>query len=501
MPHASEYHDDGIYYVSAKSMAESGTFAIESLPNRPAQTKYPPLWPAVLAIAWAVNPHYPDNLPVAMFLCWIWLPLTLLAYRRWLHQAGASAAELLLLPSLWALNPYVILFSTAILSEVMFTFLLLAALLCLQEDTVPAWAVLAGAVAGLAFLTRTAGIALLPVGLYCYFRRNAFRHMGLFLAGMLPCVAGWALWSILHRSTNADAVTLYYTNYFGYYLSIFQWKEAHLYAWKNLDGMIHSLGAFLLPDVTQSLFEKVLAETIGIAGIAGVVRLVREKGYPLYLPYALFTLVYALMLVIWHFPPNERLLLPVAPLWIAGLCAELKRLGLHIAQVFRKPETGQKIAGGILASALALLLAFCGLRQWMLLTQGLPTFYEDHARRLEQSEPAMAWIRTNLPPEARILSENDPLLYLRTGRQGCGLEMILTTIHWYREDHAARTADHAQAPAYAQTHNLDYFVLNDWDYGRDMPAEEQQKLLAALRTDARLELLYSSGTTSVYRVR
>ena len=87
MPHASEYHDDGIYYVRAKSLAENGTFAIDSLPNPPAQTKSPPLFPAVLSIAWHMEPHYPDNLPSAMLLCWIWLPLTLFAYRRWLQLA------------------------------------------------------------------------------------------------------------------------------------------------------------------------------------------------------------------------------------------------------------------------------------------------------------------------------------------------------------------------------------------------------------------------------
>ncbi len=79
--------------------------------------------------------------------------------------------------------------------------------------------------------------------------------------------------------------------------------------------------------------------------------------------------------------------------------------------------------------------------------------------------------------------------------------MILNTIHWYREDHTARTADHAEAPAYARKHHLDYFLLNDWDYGRDMPAEEQQKLLKALRSDPRLEQLFVSGSTAVYRVR
>jgi hypothetical protein len=164
MPHASEYHDDGIYYVSAKSLAEADTFAIESLPKSPAQTKYPPLWPAVLSIAWRISPHYPDNLPIAMFLCWIWLPLSLLAYRQWLTKAAVSENVVLLLGAMWALNPYTVLFSTAMLSEMQFTFLLLVSLLCLSKEKL-SWALVAGVLAGLTFLSRTAGIALLPVAL------------------------------------------------------------------------------------------------------------------------------------------------------------------------------------------------------------------------------------------------------------------------------------------------------------------------------------------------
>ncbi|MFN0102439.1 MAG: hypothetical protein ACKV2U_10170 [Bryobacteraceae bacterium] len=498
MPHASEYHDDGIYYVSAKSLAGGGGYAIESLPKQPAQTKYPPLWPAVLSIAWRLEPHYPDNLPIAMLLCWIWLPLTLFAYRRWLQLAKLSPDAVLLLGAAWALNPYVVLFSTTMLSEMQFTFLLLAAVLCMHRHG-PHWALVAGVLAGLAFLTRTAGLALLPAALVCYLLRHRWKQLCLFAAGMLPAVVGWTSWSITNLDTGDDTATLYYTNYFGHYLANFQWTEFHVYFWKNLDGMLRGLGALVLPDVTQSLIDKVLAESIAIAGIVGVARLVRENRQSIYVPYAAFAGCYALMLAVWYFPPNERFMLPIVPLWLAGLYAEMKRLAGHIVIVFRKPEMSQKIAGGLIAGMLTILSILCGMRQWTLLTDGLPRFYEDHAQRLANSEPAMTWIRENLPLEARFLAENDPLLYLRTGRRGAGL--FLPTIHWYREDQAARTADLAEAAVHARAQYLDYFLLNDWDWARDMPAEEHAKLIAALKLDSRIEQIYVSGPTAVYRIR
>ncbi len=498
MPHAAEYHDDGLYFVGAKSLAETGSYRIESLPKQPAQTKYPPLWPATLAVAWMVNPHYPDNLPVAMALCWMWLPLTLLAYRKWLTGLGLSAGVVLALGAVWALNPYVVLFSTAMLSEMQFTFLLLASLLLLERKGTGGVAA-AGAVAGLAFLSRTAGIALLPAAAGYLLLRGRWRDAGVFGAAMAPAILGWAWWSGAHRMAGSDMVTLYYTNYFGYYRATFEWPELHLYLWKNVDGLLRGLGALLLPDTTQSLFDKMVAETLGVAGMIGLWRLAKEKWAAPLAPYTLFSLVYAVILVIWPFPPTERLVLPIVPLWLAGLYVEMRRLAENIFAVFRKPETGQKIAGGVITACLAALVFYCGWRQVELMTQGLPQFYREHAERLAKSEPVMAWVRANLPADATILAEIDPLVYLRTGRRGAGV--FQNTVHWYRENHTARTEGYLRGPEYAREQGIGYLLLNEWDYSRDMPAEEQARMLKGLRGDSRLELLFSSGESAIYRVR
>jgi hypothetical protein len=498
MPHAAEYHDDGLYYIGAKSMAETGSYRIESLPKQPAQTKYPPLWPATLAVAWAANPHYPDNLPVAMLLCWMWLPLTLAAYRKWLMNFGLSPNVVLGLGALWALNPYVVLFSTAMLSEMQFTFLLLASLALLERRRA-GWIALAGAVAGLAFLSRTAGIALLPAAAGYLALRGRWRHAGVFAAAMAPAIVGWAWWSGANRAEGRDMVTLYYTNYFGYYLATFEWKELHLYLWKNVDGLLRGLGALLLPDTTQSLFDKMVAETLGVAGMIGLWRLWKENRTGPLVPYALFSIVYAVILVVWPFPPTERLVLPVVPLWLVGLYTELRRLGANIFAVFRKPEMSQRVAGGVITACLAGLLVYCGWRQFELMTVGLPRFYEEHAERLVKSEPVMAWIRANLPADAKILAEVDPLVYLRTGRRGAGV--FQNTIHWYRENHGERTEGYLRGPEYAREQRIGYLLLNEWDYSRDMPAEEQARMLRGLRSDPRLELLFSSGPSAIYRVR
>ena len=51
LPSFGDLHDDSLYYVSAKSLADGGGYRIESLPGEPAQTKYPPLYPLLLSLA------------------------------------------------------------------------------------------------------------------------------------------------------------------------------------------------------------------------------------------------------------------------------------------------------------------------------------------------------------------------------------------------------------------------------------------------------------------
>ena len=56
MPHLGFYHDDTINLVSAKALADGNGYRIPSLPQQPWQTKYPPIFPALLALVWKLNP-------------------------------------------------------------------------------------------------------------------------------------------------------------------------------------------------------------------------------------------------------------------------------------------------------------------------------------------------------------------------------------------------------------------------------------------------------------
>src|SRR5688572_6186509 len=56
------FHDDGIYAVAAKALAEANGYRIESLPGAPAQTKYPFLFSLLVSLPWRLAPSFPKNI-------------------------------------------------------------------------------------------------------------------------------------------------------------------------------------------------------------------------------------------------------------------------------------------------------------------------------------------------------------------------------------------------------------------------------------------------------
>src|SRR5580704_15920855 len=145
MPEFGKLHDDGILFVSAKGLATGQGFRILSLPEQPWQTKYPVLYPLYLSIIWRINPHFPDNLPLGRWFSWLLLVICLA-----LSRVGPRPA---LVVAILAISPYMVLFGTSMFSEIFFLCWLLASLLAAQKQGL-AMAVLAGILAGLAYLTR-----------------------------------------------------------------------------------------------------------------------------------------------------------------------------------------------------------------------------------------------------------------------------------------------------------------------------------------------------------
>src|ERR1700676_3260954 len=70
LPSLGAYHDDGVYLVTAKAIAQGKGYRIESLPDERWQTKYPPVFPLALAMVWRLLPHFPENAGGFLILAW-----------------------------------------------------------------------------------------------------------------------------------------------------------------------------------------------------------------------------------------------------------------------------------------------------------------------------------------------------------------------------------------------------------------------------------------------
>ena len=499
VPQLGERHDDGLYYVSAKSLAE-GHYRIESLPGKPAQTKYPPLYPLLLSLAWRVNPAFPQNLPIAAGLTWVALPALLGALWLYYPRIGISGWRLWPLLALLAVNPYIILFSITLFSELWFTALLIGVLLLVEHSVEPgihpAFAAAAGVLAGLAYLTRTAGIVLLLTGIvYLWMRRERAKALW-FGAGMLPFVASWTVWARLHQLQTSDESLVYYLDYVKYEFYNVHLGNLHLVLWKNIDALLWGLGSLILPKVTDSLFLKILAEVIAVAMISGIVRMVR-KGQALH--YAAFAAVTAFMLVIWHFPPNERFSLPLAPLAFAGLLTELEHFSAITRAGLRHVDRSQRVAAAIMAGLAAVIVAGSLALQLYVSAVFLDeTARGQRARNLEQAGD-YAWIRGHLPPDAVLIAYDDPVLYLDTGRPAMRLPMPPRI--WYNADHDGELELYRGLVAYARQHGASYVYSTTSDLRNDMPGEGADAIEQVIRTNPALAPIYKSAGGTVYELR
>jgi hypothetical protein len=139
-----------------------------------------------------------------------------------------------------------------------------------------------------------------------------------------------------------------------------------------------------------------------------------------------------------------------------------------------------------------------------LILQGYVTFVFLHrsaelkAAKLRDLRAAYTWISDNLPPSATVLSYDDALLYLYTGRRGNYLPLF--PLLWYSQDHAATVGAYRELPAYCRGRGLEYVYFTTEDGGREVGDEDQREIVRVVRENPELEPIFTAGIGTVYRV-
>ncbi len=412
------YHDDAIYVTTAKALAEGQGYRLINLPAAPWQTKYPILYPALLALIWKLWPSFPDNL-------WAMQALSLLAgaavaglaYLYLVRFGYFTRGVALAAGLLGATSINFLYFATLILSEIPFALLLLAALWALEEQArAPRVSgmrqLLLGILLGLPFLCRTIGITLVPVGLFVLNRqRQPLRWTA---AAAAALILSWLLWTIAASIYfPKDHITGYYTDYLTWWRghgfpSLIRVLVSNLFV---LTGITGSLGVPGLDKAASFLLGPLVPVALFLVlGIITWIAVANDAGKRHILP--LYLMSYFLITGLWPWPPF-RFLVPVLPLLLAYLISAIATIKSRIS--FLSGCRPAMIAG--LGLLLAANLALVGIRGQVHRETRYPMLAPLHPPvHWASYEAVFDWVKSHTAPDDVIAAGFDTMIYLYTGR-------------------------------------------------------------------------------------
>ena len=492
------FHDDSIYLSSAKALAGGEGYVMPSVPGEPPQTKYPPLYPWLLSLVWHIWPSFPQNLVPAFWINALAGAAFFLVCFFVLRQLGIGQAPALGLAAVCGFHPTTLQLATTLLSDLLFMALAVgssalawAAAGRFGGRRIPNLWLLAGAVAALAVMTRSIGIAFV-LALACFAGwRKSYRPAFLALFAGLIVFGACMAWSWENRTAfdvgsaglgGYEQSRLFYGSYLGFWLHcVPDWATFQFMAEFNAKELLKHPAAvsFLLPVVG---FEGGFLQAVAIAlslGIAkGAFGLARLNGlHPLHL--ALFFTVP--VTIVWNYTLLDRFLLPFLPLFVAGAYHEIKSILESVVEVFRsrKPIV-DRVVSGILASALAWLVLFAAIGYLWRAPRGLLSGHRARASLAVEKRQAYRWIRENTKRSDRFISYEDAALWLHTGRQALR-PMIFSTAAFYRQDKGIVERDLTRFMDTASAIEAGYWMVAEDDYqlasASEMIGEHVDRLL------------------------
>lgn len=435
------YHDDSLYVVTARTLAEGRGYWIESIPAPIAQTKYPVLFPALLAVVWKLAPEFPANVvyfklvPFLSALVWLGLSYRLIQQQTGNALFAASAIALV------ASSPQVIFLSTTVLSETLFAALATGSLLLwVRHNQSSGIRALVGSavLATAAYHTRTIGFCLILGGILAYAWQRKWRESILF-AGIAGSLAlPWIVWQAMHRS--APDPYLSQENYYSAYNIVFNfpWDEKVRIALTNL---------MYLPFSVQALFDWSWGGILGLIATPFIVRAFFRAEIPLAVRSML--LLSGAVILLWVWPPL-RFLVPLLPLvlWMiwGGAPAVVRKALIPCCWLLF-------VQGYRASAAFSAIAAESGF--WCPVVTGKEEWHE-FTRQLD-------WIQANTAPDAIIQSNIDPTIYLFTNRKAIRGTHQNASLSWYL-DRKEALGTPEQFESTLRRNQVNYIVETPWTW-------------------------------------
>jgi len=341
----------------------------------------------------------------------------------------------------------IVFLSTNLLSESLFALLVTAALLMLLEERL----LLAGAFAGLATLTETAGVPLIAACILTLVARRRFRSAAVFAAVAMLIAAPWFGWSLSHGLHGV---------------------VSNIIAGLPASDKLRVLGRNLV-----LLLASPFSLLTGFENLFAVVGTVLILIWSLYarrqLVPDLFIALYCLALLFRTCPP-ERALAPILPLilWI-------------VWRVFRLIRIREAAAAAVFVAAL--------LPLWADVRRVRAPEVPDNR---DEMQKLFGFIRANTSRDSILLANMDPVFYLNTGRKAVrGFAPSGFTL-FYAQRQSAVTPD--QLSSAITRSRVNYVVLTP---DRGLPESPSfHKSVQALERGGVLEPVGIPGLAADYRL-
>ncbi len=484
IPQFGLYQDDGLLLINAQSLSEGQGFRILSLPGEPHQTKYQPLFPLLEAV-WGTNLRAIAALQTLIFIAFVLVA-------AWFFRASRfSPLESAGLASMLALSPLVIYWAAIPTADYLFAVLVIATFLALDQG----WLLAAGILTALAYLTKSAGLLIVPAVLFGLIRTQDWRRIGLFLLPVIPAVGGWMLWAHQHRAAPGHVVLAYYTDYLGYHLRSGGLAALPDIVMANAVTLCSAAGSLLVHDLAESLPGRFLSILVAAAAVTGGIRLARRTGRS---EYPIFCALLTVVLCLWNFSPSVRLILPIAPLVLLGVYLEAQNCRTLVRQAIRGGGANRVVAWILMAFVL-FGLVFAVQQNYTFIGQTIPGILTQSRQKSHELRTIHSWIAANLPATAVVMASEDTLLYLRTGRKS--VRPVPNSVAFYRQDRSARLENFTHAENFESAFGITHILLGPGDLSTDFDAEDQREAIRLIRENPRHRVLHEQSGYTVLLVQ
>ncbi len=499
------YRDDAMYVVMAKALATGKSYRIIILPYEPVQTKSPPFYPFLLSIIWRLKPEFPQNLTAMMLLTSTMSILFLgLAYRYLVKHAYASRWQAVLVVGLAAINWRTIVLATGMYSEMVYAALSVAALYLAEkyEKGRNNWALgsALGVIAGLAFLTRSAGVALvLAIAFYFLLRRSRKGLLPVTIAVLF--VIGWLGWGYVNGPTVENTNAGSYESYFQTFRALIAHDgQSNLIALLSVIAR-NALGLILIsiPVVCLGLgYETVLYFGFAFLFIAG--GFLRQSRAALRLMH-IYIITYLSVHLLWPYTSYDRFLMPLLPFLLLFLVVELETIFTLIRRVLTADrQLIKRVSAAFIGLALVVLVGASiynyGLGLYRSLS--LATLRKVAQPAAEDAE-AIEWVKSQTDPSDVLICYRDPLYFLYTGRNAARSSLV-------RDGGPSSQAGEGAETIFriVEDNKGKYLVLTASDFAQEYsPDLQRQSIKALLEQNPKVfaPIFESSdGRSNIYRI-